>query len=408
MLNGGGTLDAAEPQTAQGRIPVRNKKNKTSPINAAIALFFLSSLLYNVESLQVIGYVLLITAIIFFALCLFAGKHVRIRNAAVYRICILFLTALFFIELLRRISFRGFEVLVCFYIALIVFHAFATVDLHTIKIYRIKRCIWFEIFLLFIPMAIGTGYSPIDGGYWSFYSTTTFLGFFSCLQIEICVLIYYITKEKGWFWLILPLMALVYLSRVRTAYVGVIIVLLTVLLQCFTLNRSYRFYSLLKWVFIGGIMAFVVIYPQLEQFDWYGGVEAFVYLYTGKILLSGRNEIWAEGFQYVSQSPYWGYGLDTSFIDISMHNSYLQMILESGAVGMIGVVILINCVLSQISSNSGRQYKLVFIFTLVNLLLATTEVMLFHGQMILEVLVWSIMGLGLNKTLYKASMSIKQ
>lgn len=397
---GGYSLDS-ESQTIQDGNWSRIKKRKSSPINFAIALFFFSSLLYNVESIQIIGYFLLITSILFFSLCLTSGKNIQIKNDSVYRICILFLTALFLTELLRRISFRGFEVLVCFYIALIVFHAFATVDLHTIKKKRIKIFLWFEIFLLFVPIALGIGYSPIDGGYWSFYSTTTFLGFFSCLQIEICVLIYFITKEKGWLWLIIPLMALVYLSRVRTAYVGVLIILFTLLLQSYTLTRRPRFYRLMKWIFIGGILAFVVIYPQLDQFEWYGGVEALVYLYTGKILLSGRNEIWAEGFQYVSHSPYFGYGLDTSFIDISMHNSYLQMILESGAVGMIGLVILINCVLNQISSNNGRQYKLVFIYTLVNLLMATTEVMLFHGQMILEVLVWSIMGLGVNKTLYK-------
>lgn len=372
-------------------------------INVAITLFCIASLLYNVETLQLIGYVFLIIAILFFTQCALTGSRTKIGHGYLHRLNVLFLTLLFIIEMLRNISFRAIEVLGCFFIALIVFYAFATVDLKTIKKKWPSRFLLFELFLLYIPFIMHTGYSPVDGGYWSFYSTTTFLGFFSCLQVELCVLLYYNTKDKGWLWLLLPLIFLVYLSKVRTAYIGVLIIFLIVLFQRFTLTRKNSFYRLLKWFFLGTIMIFIIIYPQLDQFEWSGDVEALVYLYTGKILLSGRNEIWADGLHYVSQSPYFGYGLDTSFIDISMHNSYLQIILESGAFGMIGVVILINSILGQICKNGGKIYKLIFIFSLVNLLLSTTEVMLFHGQMILEVMVWAIMGIGVNKSLLNSN-----
>lgn len=379
--------------------------NVISPINMAITMFFLSSLLYNIDSIQSVGFCFLIISILllFLSSNLFSHKSVRIKNASIYRFSIVSLATLYLFELIRRISFRGFEVLICFFIALIVLYTFATIDLHKVKKCIVRRFILCEIGLLFIPLFLGNGYSQIDGGYRSFYSTTTFLGLFSCIQVELCILFYYASKDKRWLWFVAPFMIFIYLSKVRTAYIGVIIILFTLLFHNFMLTRAKGFYRLLKYILFGSIMTFVIIYPQLDRFEFYSSIEAFVYLYTGKILLSGRNEIWTEGLHYISQSPFWGYGLDTSTINISMHNSYLQIIMEIGVIGMIGILILINSILNQINRNKGRVYKLIFIFTLVNLLVSTTEVMLLQGQMVLEILVWSIMGLGLNKTLMESS-----
>lgn len=379
---------------------VKKKEKSILYVNIAIAFFCMASLSYNVNSLQQIGFGLLILSILFFLL-----SNVIISNSAhfvsVYKISLFLLSSYFILELFRNITNHAIVVLFSFFTAFIVLHTFAIVNLNHLKIKYIKNFFLLEIFILYIPLIFKTGFSPIDGGYMSIYSTTTFLGFFSCLQIELSLLLYFVKKERIWLLFIILLIILIYLSRVRTAYICVLIILLMFIFRRLTLTRKDYFYTNLKYIFWGMIILFIFIYPQLDKYEWFSIVDSFVYLYTGKILLSGRNVIWSEGLEYINKSPYIGYGLDTSFIDISMHNSYLQILLESGFIGIIGFFILINCIFNKIKKNTGEIYNMIFIISLVNLLLATTEVMLFHGQIILEMIVWAIMGIGLNKSLLK-------
>lgn len=222
-------------------------------------------------------------------------------------------------------------------------------------------------------------------------------GYLDAFKYSYVLFFIFFTKNKKWITLVCLFAGLVYLSHVRTAYIGVFFALMTFLFKRYTLNMSSRTYRLIKWLFIAGIITFVMVYPMLQTFSWYEQFEVIVLQYTGKILLSGRNEIWSEAFLYIDQKPFLGYGLDTTSIDISMHNSYLQHILESGIVGILLLFFLINSVLNNIIKNKSNLHHLLFIYTLVNLLMCTTEVMLLHGQMILQILMWAIMGLGLNK-----------
>lgn len=364
-------------------------------INIAILIFWLASLLYNVAALQMIGFVLLITVISVLFVISMSTKQMKIKQHQFFLI-LLYLAIVYTIGLLRGISFRSIEVFVCLLISIVVLNTFAIIDLSSIKSKYVKTLIIFEIPLLFVPYLLGVGYNPIDGGYKSFFTTTTFLGIFSCMQIELCLLIYMALKKKIWLYFIPFFILLTWLSMVRTAYIGIIVIII-----CFYFRNRFLLQTIImlrmsKWLLFATIMTIVLIYPNLDSFDWYEAVSAFVYVTTGKILMSGRNEDWQEGFKLISNNPMWGHGLDTSIFDIQLHNSYLQLMLESGVMGIVGVFLLLNIIINNIIKTGSPASKTIFFFTLVNLLMCTTEVMLLHGQMVLQIIMWGIMGVGLN------------
>lgn len=366
-------------------------------INFAIPLFCLASLLYNVGALQPIGFVVLLIVISLLYIINIYNKETMIIRQDLFPIILLYLLSIYIVGLLKVISFRSIEVFVCLIISIIVLNTFATIDYSIIKTKFIKALFLFEIFILFVPYLLGVGFNPVDGGYKSIFTTTTFLGIFSCMQIELCLLIYWGLKQKVWLLFIPFFLLLVWLSMVRTAYVGVLLIITCFFLRKSKLFQSKCFLRTSKWTLYAAIAMIVIIYPRLQSYEWYDAVNGFVYLTTGKVLLSGRNEVWEEGFELISSEPLLGYGLDTSVFDMQLHNSYFELLLESGAIGVMGVFFLLNYILNKMMDSKTPMSIVFFFFTLVNLLMCTTEVMLLHGQMILQVVIWAIMGAGLNK-----------
>ena len=148
------------------------------------------------------------------------------------------------------------------------------------------------------------------------------------------------------------------------------------------------------------ILSFIMIYPVIDKYRFYSTLSDFVYQYTGKILLSGRNIIWQYYIQRIRENPFFGYGLDFAynFTDSvsSVHNSYLNMLLQVGFVGLICVFLLINYVLVRLEKSNNKGSHTIEVFTLINLVMCTTEVMLLQGQVVLQIIIWVLMGVGLG------------
>lgn len=364
-------------------------------INIAILVFCFASLLYNVGALQMLGFMSLILGIVLLTVISVSNKRMIIKQRK-FLLILVYLFIIYFLGLIKGISFRSIEVFVCLAISIIVLNTFAVIDFSAINTRFIKLFFFLEISVLFVPYLLGFGFNPIDGGYKSIFTTTTFLGIFSCMQVELCLIIYMGERKTVWL-LFIPFFALLlWLSMVRTAYIGLIIIFLCFIFRNSVILQSTKTQWLSKWGLWGIITMIVIIYPQLQSYEWYEAVSAFVYMTTGKILMSGRNEVWEDGIKLISAEPILGHGLDTSIFDIQLHNSYLQLMLESGVMGMIGVFLLLNCSLNKAIKTNISVNKTLFYFTLVNLLMCTTEVMLLHGQMVLQIIMWGIMGASLN------------
>lgn len=348
--------------------------------------------MYNTEYLKLIGFGLLILSILvnFSLFIIIKPKYGRGEFPLLLLLLIIYL-----FELLRGFSIKGIETFVCFFVSIIIYYVYSNVNIKTIRIRSLLLFFLCEIVFLFIPYFLGRGFNDIDGGYKSIYTTTTFLGVFSCMQLELCYIFYYYSRNKLWIVLMFLFIVLLWLTKVRTAYIGVIFVLLYFLLKRTKFFNNTKFFIMLKWIVFSTIVTFIVVYPILQQFEWFPAVEAFVYAYTDKILLSGRNEVWVEAINYIQKSPIIGHGLDISdILDIQFHSSYLQIILQSGFLGIGCIFLWINNCLNRIMKNDTSISKYIFICSLANILMSTTEVMLFQGQMILQTIIWMLIGMG--------------
>ena len=91
--------------------------------------------------------------------------------------------------------------------------------------------------------------------------------------------------------------------------------------------------------------------------------------YTGKNLLSGRNEIWQFLIPYIQQKPLlgWGGGVnidDISYFSYSAHNAYIQYIIQVGLLGLSFIFLFFGLIWMYIIDNKNiySRYCLGFVF----------------------------------------------
>ena len=187
---------------------------------------------------------------------------------------------------------------------------------------------------------------------------------------------------------------------------GILIILLFSTVVYITHNNN-KILMILKWITYIVILLIVIIYPQLNSFSWYDNIATLVYEYTNKVLLSGRNGLWSEALDVIKQNPVCGYGLDYSdYFFKPVHNSYLNILLQTGMLGLISVIVLINTFLNLRIKNGKSISSAIAIITMSNLIMCSFEVMLLQGQIILQIIVWALIGLNINENVTNKADSI--
>ena len=325
-----------------------SKNGSLKYVNIVIALFEVAALFYNTASLKRLGYLIILvgTGLMFFDYMI--NKSIIISTINLPEI--IFLALVYLISIIFVPTFRAVSNMFSLLISIAVLIYFSQIDLEKINIKWQKYIVGIQLIILFTPMMLGRGFSSIDSGYKSIFTTTTFVGLFSCISIELCVLCFLSSKERIWEVYIIAWIYLVWCSKVRTALLGVLIVFLLIIIFKF-INKKIRksILKLAKWILFASLIIIIVIYPQFDRFPFYEEVSNYIYIHTGKIFFSGRNEIWIEALNIAKKSPLLGYGLDYSQqFDISVHNSYLNILLQTGILGIFAFLLLINNILNTI------------------------------------------------------------
>ncbi len=378
-----------------------SKNGSLNYVNIVIALFEVAALFYNTASLKRLGYLIILvgTGLMFFDYMI--NKSIIISTINLPEI--IFLALVYLISIIFVPTFRAVSNMFSLLISIAVLIYFSQIDLEKINIKWQKYIVGIQLIILFTPMMLGRGFSSIDSGYKSIFTTTTFVGLFSCISIELCVLCFLSSKERIWEVYIIAWIYLVWCSKVRTALLGVLIVFLLIIIFKF-INKKIRksILKLAKWILFASLIIIIVIYPQFDRFPFYEEVSNYIYIHTGKIFFSGRNEIWIEALNIAKKSPLLGYGLDYSQqFDISVHNSYLNILLQTGILGIFAFLLLINNILNTIIKKNQFLSTILFIFAIVNLLISSAEVMLLQGQLVLQLVIWCLFGIGINQKRHK-------
>ena len=378
-----------------------SKNGSLKYVNIVIALFEMAALFYNTASLKRLGYLIILvgTGLMFFDYMI--NKSIIISTINLPEI--IFLALVYLISIIFVPTFRAVSNMFSLLISIAVLIYFSQIDLEKINIKWQKYIVGIQLIILFTPMMLGRGFSSIDSGYKSIFTTTTFVGLFSCISIELCVLCFLSSKERIWEVYIIAWIYLVWCSKVRTALLGVLIVFLLIIIFKF-INKKIRrsILKLAKWILFASLIIIIVIYPQFDRLPFYEEVSNYIYIHTGKIFFSGRNEIWIEALNIAKKSPLLGYGLDYSQqFDISVHNSYLNILLQTGILGIFAFLLLINNILNTIIKKNQFLSTILFIFAIVNLLISSAEVMLLQGQLVLQLVIWCLFGIGINQKRHK-------
>ena len=378
-----------------------SKNGSLKYVNIVIALFEVAALFYNTASLKRLGYLIILvgTGLMFFDYMI--NKSIIISTINLPEI--IFLALVYLISIIFVPTFRAVSNMFSLLISIAVLIYFSQIDLEKINIKWQKYIVGIQLIILFTPMMLGRGFSSIDSGYKSIFTTTTFVGLFSCISIELCVLCFLSSKERIWEVYIIAWIYLVWCSKVRTALLGVLIVFLLIIIFKYIKKKIRRsILKLAKWILFASLIIIIVIYPQFDRFPFYEEVSNYIYIHTGKIFFSGRNEIWIEALNIAKKSPLLGYGLDYSQqFDISVHNSYLNILLQTGILGIFAFLLLINNILNTIIKKNQFLSTILFIFAIVNLLISSAEVMLLQGQLVLQLVIWCLFGIGINQKRHK-------
>jgi len=158
-------------------------------------------------------------------------------------------------------------------------------------------------------------------------------------------------------------------------------------------------------LFVGGLLSFIFVYPKLIYWSKFPVVSEFVYTYTGKRLLSGRDRIWEQLTELINKKPILGHGTgtipeDVIGISLSSHNLYLQTALQNGYLGLSLLFILFFIVWKSFW-HSRKEYstRLSASFFIGILVYQSFEVVLTQNKMDTALMFWFIISIGVSNSI---------
>lgn len=276
------------------------------------------------------------------------------------------------------------------------FHVAATVSWRISDIRFVKNTLAIVVIsILGYTFATGT----FTNNSFIFNNANVFAGMMLCWSVP------FVLDKNKISLLILPLIFfLIFTTSARTDLVCFVLFLGLIGLQS---KKPYfsKYMNLLLWCEIGMMAAFVIIYPMLLEYDFGQAIDQYSQEYTGKQLMSGRNQIWLLLFGSIIQSPVIGWGLsavpDTLYgIALSSHNMFLQEALQEGLVGLLLLLVILARISYCLLKRQQSQHTIISLsFMFLIILHECFEISLTQNIMFIGLMMWFVLGIGFNKKL---------
>lgn len=158
---------------------------------------------------------------------------------------------------------------------------------------------------------------------------------------------------------------------------------------------------------LGFFYWFTVVWPQAYTWKYFHVFNDWSYNITGKTLLTGRERIWERLVDYMQEKLWFGYGSSTipeqlTGTTLSAHNSYIQIGLQVGIIGILLLTFFLLVVWKTFWKNRyDKRVKLVGSYLTGIIIYQLFEVSLTQNQFGLGLLQWIIIGFGLSFVLNK-------
>lgn len=175
------------------------------------------------------------------------------------------------------------------------------------------------------------------------------------------------------------------------------------------LSASKALFSIYFLSIVGFIYWFTVIWPKAYTWKYFYVLDNWSYKLTEKTLLTGRERIWERLVEFVKDKLFLGYGSSVvpenlTGTALSAHNSYIQIGIQVGIVGILFLVIFLFFVWRTLWKNRfDPKVKLAGSFLIGIMIYQLFEVSLTQNQFGLGLLQWIIIGFGLSFALNKES-----
>lgn len=211
---------------------------------------------------------------------------------------------------------------------------------------------------------------------------------------------------KGFSFLLILFLLLVSISS-RAASLSVALFILCFFFYPLLTKHKILYYSILP-IFFFVIYMGILLYIEAHNYQWATFVDNLSLSLFDKSLFSGRNYIWKELIDIIHEKPWDGYGtyvLSKDFVsetkswrNLSSHNTYLEIALRGGYIGLIIFLGLLWSIWGQFYSKNNLLLKRVaaagFIAVLFNMVFA--EFLLFQN-LAANAIIWSFWGLAIGK-----------
>lgn len=250
---------------------------------------------------------------------------------------------------------------------------------------------------------------PIFDGYQSISKNPNSLAIilFCILYMQLLTFRYSSYIGRSYFGLLICInLFLIYTTSSRSVFLSILILLLSMLLLLYSKKAFSKLFSTVLIFNFG----FILIYVLLENTkigQFLNGVSLHL---LDKSFYSGRNEIWKQLLPYIYDKPFFGYGIGIDARELTSqantsHNQYIQILLESGIIGLTLFLLLLYSIWKLLLQNlTTFESKLSACFFIATLVYMNFESTLFQNNYAIGLMQWFIITLGviINPTRLKS------
>lgn len=204
---------------------------------------------------------------------------------------------------------------------------------------------------------------------------------------------------------------LIYIANSRSALLSLVVFLC--LRFIFIKNNKFN----KKYIFLVLIIAFTFfpyLYVSLYNSELRDTLDMISWKYFRKRFFSGRQVLWDPLIEGINQKLMLGYGLDMQpeklmGISVSSHNWYLQMLLQIGVIGYAIMINILRMVWNTLYNLKNNKISLNCSAFMIGVLLwQCFEVSITQNNVYIGIMVWFVLGIGINNSLINISKSINE
>ncbi|PER82241.1 O-antigen ligase family protein [Bacillus cereus] len=193
---------------------------------------------------------------------------------------------------------------------------------------------------------------------------------------------------------------LIFYSQARSIWISLTVFFVTYYMWDFLYKRKI-FSRMYICIILAFCMLFSFFYPRLPEYDFALDWNRELLELTGKSLFSGRQLVWKDLLNSAMENPLLGYSFDMRFNGgMSAHNMYLEIILQSGILGLGFLLILFYSIWLYLcryghyvnARISGAALTAIIIHQLF-------EVTLIQNNLAIGIMQWIIISLGFSGNL---------